>query len=248
MVSVIGFGLHTVWPVLGGVVPFVLWAVSLLATLSAPRAYGYREPTVEERGRLERPWRDVQRRAGGGAYRLVVVDVDALNACRPFGRTVAVTSHAARSLPPGRLAAVLAHELGHSLGWRAGLAFLREQVAAPSRVASWVWRALWDPVVSMWRRAVAWHMPIGFVLVFLMAVVAAAVTVVVVVPVGAAHAARLAGRLLAGWFEARADAVVVRMGLGDDLLAAVEHRLDQGGPMSLPLVRRAERLRRGLVG
>ncbi|WP_233526387.1 M48 family metalloprotease [Actinomadura spongiicola] len=249
VVSVVAAGLPMVRPVWSGVVLFALWTVSLLATLSAPKAYGYREPTAEERRRLEQPWRDVQRRAGGGAHRLVVVDADALNACTPFGRTVAVTSHAARSLPPDRLAAVLAHELGHSLGWWAGPAFLREQVTAPSRVASWVWRALWDPVASMWRRAVAWHMPIGFVLVFLMAVVAAAVTVVVALPVGAAHAARLSGRLLTGRSEARTDAAVVRMGLGADLLAAVEQRLDDSGrAMPLPLVRRAEGLRRKLLG
>ncbi|MFI0371054.1 M48 family metalloprotease [Actinomadura sp. 1N219] len=249
LVFFLAVGLHVVWPVWGGGVAVGFWTVSLLATLGARTAYGYREPTVEERGRLEQPWQDVQRRAGGDAYRLVVTESDALNACTPFGRSVAVTSHAARLLPPVRLEAVLAHELGHAVGWQAGAAFVRAQVLVPSRVLTWVLRAPWSLVVSMWKRAVAWHRPIGFVLALLVAVGAMAVTVVVVLPAGVAFVVASAGRVVAGWWEARADAAGVRMGLGADLLAAVEHRIedaDREEPMPMPLVRRAQGLRRRL--
>ncbi|WP_165969485.1 M48 family metalloprotease [Actinomadura sp. KC06] len=204
---------------------------------------------MEERGRLEQPWRDVQRRAGGDAYVLVVTESDTLNACTPFGRTVAVTSHAARSLPPGRLEAVLAHELGHAVGLRAGAAFVRAQVTVPSRALTWVLRTPWSLVVSMWKRAVEWHRPIGFILAFFVAIAATAITIVVVLPAGAAYAAASAGRLVGGWSEARADAAAVRIGLGADLLAAVEHRIEAAGreePMPMPLVRRAQGLRRRL--
>ncbi|WUI01974.1 M48 family metalloprotease [Spirillospora sp. NBC_00431] len=225
--------------------PVAGWTLSLLVLLGARRAYGYREPGAEERGRLEQPWRDAQRRAGVVAYRLVVTESDELNACTPFGRTVAVTSHAARTLPPPRLEAVLAHELGH----RAGAALVRAQVTLPSRLLTRVLRAPWAMVVSMWKRAVAWHRPIGFVAAFFLAVAATAVTIVVVAPAGVAYAAALSGRLLAGRAEARADAAVVRMGLGADLLAAVEHRIEQAGReggMPMPLVRRAQGIRRRL--
>jgi Zn-dependent protease with chaperone function len=195
------------------------------------------------------PWRDVQRRAGGGVYRLLVAESGEVNACAPFGRTVAVTSHAARSLPPNRLAGVLAHELGHSLGWRAGPAFVRAQVTVPGRALSWTLRAPWSLVVSLWKRAVAWHRPIGFLLVFVMALVATAVSVVVVVPAVVAQAGVLAGRVFARRAEARADAAAVRMGLGPELVAAVEHHIDGADParrMPVPLIRRAEGLRRAL--
>ncbi|MFI0484654.1 DUF2510 domain-containing protein [Actinomadura sp. 9N215] len=244
-VSVVAVGLHVVWPGWGGLVPVAVWTVSLLVPLGARRAYGCREPDADERGRLEQPWRGAQRRAGGAAYRLMVTESDGLNACTPFGKTVAVTSHAARSLPPVRLEAVLAHELGH----RAGTAFVRAQVTLPSRLLWWVLRTPWALVVSMGRRAVAWHRPIGFVPAFFAAVVATAVTIVVALPAGVAAAAALSGRLLAGRSEARADAAAVRMGLGADLLAAVEHRIEQADRedgMPLPLVRRAQGIRRRL--
>ncbi|MFI0407799.1 M48 family metalloprotease [Actinomadura sp. 3N508] len=218
----------------------------MLAALGAPKAYGYREPAAEEQGRLEQPWRDVQRRAGVDAYRLVVIESDGLNACTPFGRTVAVASHAARSLPPVRLEAVLAHELGHALGLRAGAAFVRAQVAVPSRALAWVLRTPWSMVVSMWKRAVEWHRPIGFLLAFFLAIAATVITIVVALPAGVAYAAASSGRLLAGWSEARADAAAVRLGVGADLLAAVEHRIEGAETMPLALVRRAQGLRRRL--
>lgn len=245
LVAGVAAGLHLVWPVWGAVGAFGVWAVLLLVPLGARRAYGYREPGGDERARLEQPWRDVQRRAGAGAYRVVVTDSGELNACTPFGRTVAVTSDSARSLPPLRLEAVLAHELGHVLGWRAGAAFVRAQVALPSRALTWALRTPWSPIVPMWKRAVQWHRPIGFLAVFLLTIVATVVTVVVVVPAAVACGVATVARLLRS--EARADAFAARTGLGAELLAAVEHRIERGAQgMPLPLVRRAQALRRRL--
>ncbi|GAA4237569.1 hypothetical protein GCM10022254_49950 [Actinomadura meridiana] len=82
-----------------------------------------------------------------------------------------------------------------------------------------------------------------------MALVAMAVTVVVVVPALVARVVLMAGRMVAGRPESRADAAAVRMGLGADLVAAVEHHIDGTDPakrMPLPLIRRAEGLRRRL--
>ncbi|WP_024936757.1 M48 family metalloprotease [Actinomadura welshii] len=246
-VAAVAVGLQVLWPVWGPAVVVVVWAVLLLAPFTARLAYGYREPDVTERVRLGQPWQDVQRRAGAGAYRLVVVESDELNACRPFGRTVAVTSRSARSLPPGRLEAVLAHELGHLLGWRALPAFVHAQVTLPGRALVWALRRPWAPVVPMWKRAVEWHRPIGFLLVFLLAVLAAAVTVVVALPAAVAHGAALGARLLSARGEARADAAAVRLGFGAELVAAVEERIEhQPHGLPLPLVRRAQALRRRL--
>lgn len=247
LVATVASGLHLVWPVWGAVAVVAGWAVPLAAPLAAPRAYGYRDPVDAERGRLEQSWRSVQRRAGAEAYRLVVVESDELNACTPFGRTVAVTSHAARSLPPGRLEAVLAHELGHLLGWRAVPAFVHAQVTLPSRALRRVLRGSWSPIVPMWKRAVAWHRPIGFAAVILLAVLAAVVTVVVAVPAAVAFAVAWAARLPGGRGEARADAAAVRLGFGAELVAAVEHRIENAPHgLPLPLVRRAQGLRRRL--
>jgi Zn-dependent protease with chaperone function len=247
LVAAVAFGLHSVWPVWGAVAVVAVAALVLPAPLAARRVYGYREPGSAERVQLEQSWRDVRRRAGVGAYRLVVVESDELNACVPFGRTVAVTSASARSLPPGRLEAVLAHELGHLLGWRAVPAFVHAQVTLPSRALLWTLRRCWSPIGPMWKRAVKWHRPIGFVLLFLLALSATAVTVVVALPAGAAYIAALGARLAGGRGEGGADAVAVRLGFGAELVAAVEDRIEHA-PHGLPLhlVRRAQGLRRRL--
>ncbi|NKZ04515.1 M48 family metalloprotease [Actinomadura latina] len=246
VVAAVAFGLHAVWPLWGAVAVVAVWGVVLVAPLGAGRVYGYREPTSAERVQLEQAWRDVQRRAGAG-YRLVVVESEALNACVPSGRTVAVTSASARSLPPGRLEAVLAHELGHLLGWRAVPAFVHAQVTLPSRALMWTLRRSWSPIGPMWKRAVAWHRPIGFVLVFLLAVSATAVTAVVALPAAVARVAAIGARLLGGRGEGRADAVAVRIGFGAELVAAVEDRIEHARHgLPLDLVRRAQGLRRRL--
>ncbi|HEY8482817.1 MAG TPA: M48 family metalloprotease [Spirillospora sp.] len=246
-VAAVAFGLHTVWPVWGPGAAVAVWAVLLAAPLAARRAHGYREPAHDERVRLEQAWRNVRRRAGAGAYRLVVVESEDLNACAPSWRIVAVTSRSAASLPPDRLEAVLAHELGHVLGWRAVPAFVHAQVTVPSRALVRVLRGLWAPVAPMWKRAVAWHRPIGFLAAFLLTVVASAATAVLAVPTGAAFAVAWGARLPRGRAEAWADAAAVRLGFGESLVAAVEDRIEtapDGLPM--PLVRRAQGLRRRL--
>ncbi|GAA0587096.1 hypothetical protein GCM10009546_56850 [Actinomadura livida] len=247
VVAAVAFGVHVIWPLWGAGVVVAVWAVMLVAPVAASRAYGYREPVDAERVRLEQAWRNVQRQAGAGAYRLVVVESEELNACMPFGRTVAVTSHSARSLEPGRLEAVLAHELGHVAGWRTVPAFVHAQVTLPSRAGLWALRGVWAPIAPMWKRAVAWHRPIGFLAVFLLGVVATVATALLVLPAGVAFVAAWVARLPRGRAEARADAAAVRFGFGADLVAAVEHRIENaphGLPM--PLVRRAQGLRRRL--
>ncbi|MFD0855392.1 M48 family metalloprotease, partial [Actinomadura adrarensis] len=202
--------------------------------------------------RLSGPWQQVMQRAAQSPdrYRLNVTDRDDLNACGPAGRLIAVTADSARTLPPPQLEAVLAHELGHRLGWRAIPAFVHTHLTWPSRLLWWVLRSLWEPVVPMWKRAVEWHRPIGFLLVFLLAALASAVSVVAAVPAAATYVVRLVTRPLAVHSDFQADAFAVHLGLGLALLAALDHRIEAtpaDAELPLPLVRRAERLRRDMM-
>jgi Zn-dependent protease with chaperone function len=272
IVTPIAYGLYLVWPAWGAVIPFVVWwAPAPLFFFPATQRwivrkfYGCRQPAVAERGRLEQPWRQVLHGAGvpGGKYQLMVTESDQLNACTAIGRILMVTSSSAGSLPPDRLEPVLAHELGHRLGWRAALGYLNTQLMLPIHALRWSLRAMWSPIAPMWRRAIAWHRPIGFLLTFLLAVAATAASVVAALPAAFAFGAVALARLSTDQGEFHADMVAVRLGLGAGLLAALEESIETGlahdhdgsGPdhaerrpvLPLPLVRRAQQLRKYLV-
>ncbi|WP_344590151.1 M48 family metalloprotease [Actinomadura vinacea] len=247
VVAPIAYGLHLRWPVWGAALPLAIW-VALAFLLSVSRfgsaSRPCREPNSAERARLELPWQRLTQRS----RRLLVTDQDDLNACCSTGQRVVVTAHSARSLPAGQLEAVLAHELGHR---SAVQNFAGTHLSWPSRLLWWTLRTLWTPVGPMWKRAVKWHRPVGFLLVFLLATTATAVTAVSALPAGLARALRLVMRPLSEYTEFQADTYAVRLGLGSELLAAVEHQIEtvtSGDNLPLPLVRRAERLRRHLAG
>lgn len=240
-------------PPWGAVVPFAAWCgLALLTFLPAARSWtartrGCREPTGSERSGLRRPWRSLLDRAGlpDERYRLMVTDSDDLNACTSVRGIVAVTTHAA-SLPAPHLEAVLAHELGHQRGLQALPVFVATHLTVPSRILCWVLRTVWSPVVPMWKRAVAWQRPIGFVLVFLLVAVAASVTLLAALPAALAYAAAALHRLSKTSTDHDADAYAVHLGLGPDLLTAVETHLEKAaseGEFPLPLTRRAHHLR-----
>lgn len=85
------------------------------------RLYRLRYPTPEEDRKLRSAWRRVTARAGvdADAYQLWVEDSTGINAMAAAGHIVGVTSHSLRTLTPGKLAGVLAHELGHHVGGHA---------------------------------------------------------------------------------------------------------------------------------
>ncbi|WP_165495327.1 M48 family metalloprotease [Actinomadura roseirufa] len=250
IVAFVAYALNRLFPFWGAVVPLVAWALVtslVLVPATMRRLSGYRRPTEDERAALGKPWREVLQDAGlhPRAFHLVVTDSEELNSCAPVWRFVAVTSHSAGSLPADRLAGVLAHELGHVLGWRMLPAFVHAQLTLPSRALLWTARLPWTPVAPMWKRAVAWHRPIGFLLVFLLAFAAGVATLILAIPTGAAYAAALLARFAAGRSEAGADAVAARLGRGAGLLAALDGRVEQAEhELPLPLVHRARKLRR----
>ncbi|MGW4998044.1 M48 family metalloprotease [Streptomyces hydrogenans] len=119
------------------------------ATL-ARRLFGMRRPTEEEARRLDVVWEQVTRRAGVDreTYELWIQERAELNATAAAGHIVAVTRHALDRLPDTRLAAVLAHELGHHVGGHSWAAMLADWYATPARVAG---RLILGLIVSLFR-------------------------------------------------------------------------------------------------
>jgi Zn-dependent protease with chaperone function len=264
IVAPIAYGLNLVWPTWGAVAPFVVWALgAVLAAWPRERIqrvwYGYRDPTTEELRRLREPARRALHRTAvsAGRVRLMIVKSQELNAPAATGRTVVITSYAASSLPPDRLEAVLAHELIHHIGLHAVPVFCHAQLMLPIRALWWLLVRIWRPVRRTWRVAVAWHTPFGFLVAFLLAIVAVAVIVISVIPVCVAFLGAALSRISTDQAEFHADTAVAGFGLGPQLLAALETAIEAGHIgadraghfLALPplAVRRAQRLRKKLA-
>lgn len=106
----------------------------------AHHVFGHRPPSLVEADQLEPVWRDVTAVFGAdpGTYQLWIAESDELNAEAAAGHIVTVTSAALR-LPPGQLAAVLAHELSHHVAGHSWSALLSNWYALPGRL---LWRGL----------------------------------------------------------------------------------------------------------
>lgn len=264
IVAPIAYGLNLLWPIWGVAVPFVVWAAGAVGMSRSQemilrRAYGYRDPTTEELRRLKEPARRALDRVGvsAGRVRLMIVKSQELNAPATTGRLVVVTSYAANSLPLDRLEAVLAHELSHHVGLNAVPVFCYTQLTLPIRALWWLLTRIWRPVRRMWRVAVKWHTPFGFLVTFLLAIAMAVVFTVLVIPAGVAVVGAALSRFSTDRAEFHADQAVAGLGLGLQLLAALETAIEAGNTgtdrtgrlLALPplLVRRAQRLRRTLV-
>lgn len=237
IVALVAYGLNLLWPVWGAIVPVVAWwaPAPLLSARSVRRFiartwYGCREPTREETQRLEVPWTGVLRRAGvdPGRFHLMVVESDDLNAYASDGDIVTVTSLAVRKLPARRLEAVLAHELGHHLRRHLIPALLLTQLLLPVRLLWGLTRAVWWPVRRMYRVAVIWRTPFGYLVTGLLAIVAAVAFVIFAVPAAVAYGGAALSGLGRDRAELEADAEAVRLGLGEPLLAVIEEFITSG--------------------
>ncbi|MFH8488009.1 M48 family metalloprotease [Streptomyces longisporoflavus] len=102
----------------------------------ARHVLGLRPPSADERLRLEPVWREVTARAGiePHTYELMVENSGELNALAAAGHVVGVTTYSLRQLPSSKLAAVLAHELGHHTGGHAWAGLLGQWYSMPGRV------------------------------------------------------------------------------------------------------------------
>lgn len=114
--------------------------------------FGFRRPNPVESNRLGPAWESVCRSAGvdPAGYVLLVQEATHLNAFAAGGRVVAVTT-AALELRPERLAAVLAHELGHHLAAHTTVSMLAWWFALPARGVAWLVRQVLRLVVSIAR-------------------------------------------------------------------------------------------------
>ncbi|MFF4577760.1 M48 family metalloprotease [Streptomyces sp. NPDC001373] len=128
--------------------PTALWAASGILAFHRPaegflarHLLGLHRPVPTELARLVPVWREVTARAGvdGNRYELWVEDSDNVNGLAAAGHIVAVSRRALRDLPTSRLAAVLAHELGHHSSGHAWSDMLSWWYAIPGRLA---WRGL----------------------------------------------------------------------------------------------------------
>jgi Zn-dependent protease with chaperone function len=186
------------WTAAAGVAflrPVELWLARFL--------FGAREPTPEERERLERVWRRVcgLAREDLGDYALRVEDRDELNATAGGARIVAVTT-LALTLPDDELAAVLAHELGHHLDEHPTAALLGWWFALPSVV--------FDAVLRLAG---------AFIVTFVVA------RIVLMVPLILAN---LASAALNRSAEFAADRHAARLGFGPALVRVFERMLAAG--------------------
>jgi Zn-dependent protease with chaperone function len=138
-----------------------------------------------------------------------------------------MTSYAANSLPPDQMEAVLAHELSHHVGLHAAPVRCHTLLTLPIRTLWWLLAHVWKPVRRMWRVAVRWHTPFGFLVTFLLATVAA-VFVASVIPAGIAFVGAALSRFSIERSEFLADEAVADLGLGPQLLAALETAIEAG--------------------
>ncbi|WP_157848153.1 M48 family metalloprotease [Streptomyces exfoliatus] len=237
-------------PVLAMIVP-VLWLFSgplvfqrKVEAAIARRLFGMRRPTPEEAQRLDVVWEQVTRRAGVDreTYELWIQERTELNATAAAGHIVAVTRHAMERLPNSRLAAVLAHELGHHVGGHTWAAMLADWYALPARAAG---RAVLALLFLLFRTKHWAGIACGGCLSLMIVQALVMFTFVegmwwVVLPVAA-------GPLLIAWLhrraEFRADAYAVGLGFGEALetvlvaeaqMAAVPGAPQQGPAQSAP--------------
>ena len=206
----IGFVAGAVAGRTGVVAALVVWTLSAALAFLRPVElwlarvlFRAREPTPEERARLEPVWQHVCSRAEEdlGAYVLRIEDREELNATAGGARIVAVTTFAL-ALPDDELAAILAHELGHHLDEHPVAALIGWWFALPSVVL--------DAILRLAGR---------------MALLFALVRLVLIVPL---LLARLASAVLNRSAEYAADRHAARLGFGPALLRVLE-RLTAAG-------------------
>ncbi|MFF3622157.1 M48 family metalloprotease [Streptomyces sp. NPDC002467] len=180
-------------------------------------------PLPAELSTLAPVWREVTARAGvdGSRYELWVEDSDGLNALAAAGHIVAVTRRALEALPTSRLAAVLAHELGHHTSGHSWSGMLGWWYSIPGRIALRGLARLKPRLIRTTRGASATALGLLVISTGYLAFTTLKATyglplVLIALPYLAAAVARRA--------ELRADAHAARLGFGQPL-ALVLHEL-----------------------
>ncbi|MGW4272966.1 M48 family metalloprotease [Streptomyces seoulensis] len=210
-------------------IPLGCWALSgLLAfhrpceRLMARWLFGLRHPLPDEAEVLHSVWREVTARAGvdGSAYQLWVEDSSEVNAMAAAGHVVGVTSHSLRTLSPARLAAVLAHELGHHTRGHAWVSLLVFWYALPGRLT---WRALRRVAAGSERLSTGAAVLPACLLGGMLLVLAMASYGLVLLPLVTPYAAAAMARRS----ELRADEHAAGLGFAPQLIAVLSEECDR---------------------
>ncbi|MEF2527818.1 MULTISPECIES: M48 family metalloprotease [Streptomyces] len=208
-----------------------LWALSGAAAFHRPserflarHVLRLHRPLPEEHRALAPLWHEVTARAGvdGRRYELWVEDSGDLNAFAAAGHIVAVTRRALHELPTSRLAAVLAHELGHHTNGHAWAGTLAWWYAAPWRLLR---HALARAVRPLLRNARGYSAPT----LVLLAVIAGHLALVTLQATYGLPLLLVAAPYLTAAVrrraELRADAHAARLGFGHPLALTLYERM-----------------------
>lgn len=222
------FAVFSLFSTATGSIVVLLWLVSgVLAfhrgteSAVARHLLRMRYPTPNERARLQPVWDEVLRRAGvrAGTYELWVQESEELNAQAAAGHLVGVTRHSLERLSDGRLAAILAHELGHHVSGHAWAGILAYWYALPAKVAG---RVAWWVLRKTFRKSNAPGIACSGCLLFPLAIAMAGLALELwwlVLPF-------VVGPLLLAWLsrsaELRADRYAAGLGFAPPLASLIE--------------------------
>jgi Zn-dependent protease with chaperone function len=189
--------------------------------------YGARRPDARELARLEPAWLDVVSQAGlrPDRYVLAVTDSPELNAYACGGHVVAVSTGALEILPDDELHGVLAHELGHHLGFHTVALTITHWLSLPiltlARIGFFLERLAFAAADAMAARSAG--------LAFIGRIVSAVLQVVAWAFLATVLIARRIGDWLGRSAEFTADQRAVEMGYGRHLAMALRrvHAMDR---------------------
>ncbi|MDT0342016.1 M48 family metalloprotease [Streptomyces litchfieldiae] len=122
--------------------------------LMARRLFRLRPPTDQEFSYLAPIWVEIAKRArvDHTVYELWIEESDEINAVAAAGHIVGLTKRSFTELPPGQLAGVLAHELGHHTGGHSWARLMGQWYALPTRVTWAVLREITRAVLLVSRK------------------------------------------------------------------------------------------------
>ena len=248
------FGRSRVWLVVGY---FLLGLCLLVRPIEArlmKRFFRVRKPTEQERERLQPVWSSVLDEADirGDRYVLAIDDRAEPNALAVGGHVIAVTLGALH-LSDHELEGVLAHELGHHLGFHplalTASFWLSLPLVVVGTIVNWLLRFTSRTALAGWFLRIPLLTLFSMLIGLLFAIVARLLNAIL-------WFTRFMVNLIGRSSEYAADHAAVQLGFGDGLLAALEAHAQTPGaaPVSQwlwathpPLQKRIQRIREALA-
>lgn len=185
------------------------------------RLLNARKPTAREATTLHKSWRRVAQanHASTESFVLAVVDSQDINAFASGGHLVVVSSYAINELDENELVGVLAHELSHHLGSHTIALTIAQWLSLPILLLARIGFGL-----QRFAETISNAFSSKFAaLRFSGLLIAAALTVISSLFVAGLIIAQTLSSAVGHASEFQADHRVVRMGFGNELLAALKH-------------------------